>query len=365
MAAAWLDEREPPSALPGPRASPVRCGSAARRAELFFASTRRALAIVEARSRVALARTRSREGRLLERRRRQIARERRFRPDRTVSRRGAACRRCARRTRASRASSGCLAASLARRPTLPPARAPRPERTATSLLAQALADEVLKRRPRAPLDVEQPIDLPLGKQRRLGAAGLAPVGHLRQPAELASERCALLDGALEPLLSQGTSKPASRSAFASEPKVCQRATSTASDRRRSLEVACRRGPPELGAEPAQLLEQLVAREEAAREEARRALGRVPGAEVLDHRLWVHARVLVAGELAHRRRAAEPLGRSRAAPRGSPRSCSAGAGRRETRRALPRRCAASAALATAWPCHLAISLERSCEICKGA
>ena len=44
-----------------------------------------------------------------------------------------------------------------------------------------------------------------------------------------------------------------------------------------------------------------------RREACRPLGGVPGAEVLDHRLRMHAGVLVGRELAHRRRAAEPLG----------------------------------------------------------
>ena len=42
------------------------------------------------------------------------------------------------------------------------------------------------------------------------------------------------------------------------------------------------------------------------DEARRPLRRVPGPEVLDDRLRVHARLRVPRELAHRRRSPEPL-----------------------------------------------------------
>ena len=81
MAAAWLDEREPTTLfLARGVARPLWIGRA--RSELFFASTRRALAIVEAALQVRLELTEVREGRLLHVVRGQIVRERRFRPDR-------------------------------------------------------------------------------------------------------------------------------------------------------------------------------------------------------------------------------------------------------------------------------------------
>ena len=81
----------------------------------------------------------------------------------------------------------------------------------------------------------------------------------------------------------------------------------------------------------------------------RALGGVPRAEVLDHRLRVHPRLRVGGELLHRRRAAEPRPPSRAARRGSARPSSgvriAGLELRERRRVdlRDRPIAASAAI----------------------
>jgi glutamine---fructose-6-phosphate transaminase (isomerizing) len=81
MAAAWLDEREPETLfLARGRARPLWLGRT--RSELFFASTRRALAIVEAALRVRLELREVREGRLVRVVGGQIARERRFRPDR-------------------------------------------------------------------------------------------------------------------------------------------------------------------------------------------------------------------------------------------------------------------------------------------
>ncbi len=82
MAAAWLDERDPATLfLARGVARPLWIGRT--RSDLFFASTRRALAIVEAALRVRLELTEVREGRLLHVVRGQIVRERRFRPDRS------------------------------------------------------------------------------------------------------------------------------------------------------------------------------------------------------------------------------------------------------------------------------------------
>jgi len=81
MAAAWLDERDPSTLfLARGLARPLWIGRT--RSDLFFASTRRALAIVEAALRVRLELKEVREGRLVHVARGRIVRERRFRPDR-------------------------------------------------------------------------------------------------------------------------------------------------------------------------------------------------------------------------------------------------------------------------------------------
>jgi glutamine phosphoribosylpyrophosphate amidotransferase len=81
LAAAWLDERDPRTLfLARGRARPLWVGQAG--SELFFASTRRALRIVEAALRLPLELREVREGRQLLVVQGQIVRERRFRPDR-------------------------------------------------------------------------------------------------------------------------------------------------------------------------------------------------------------------------------------------------------------------------------------------
>src|SRR5918996_5313007 len=81
LAAAWLDERDPATLyLARGGARPLWLGHTGR--DLYFASTRRALAIVGAALRVKLALREVRQGRLLQVVAGQIARERRFRPDR-------------------------------------------------------------------------------------------------------------------------------------------------------------------------------------------------------------------------------------------------------------------------------------------
>jgi len=82
MAAAWLDEQDPATLfLARGLSRPLWIGRT--RAELFFASTRRALAIVEAALHVRLQVREVREGRLVHVVDGQIVRERRFRPDRS------------------------------------------------------------------------------------------------------------------------------------------------------------------------------------------------------------------------------------------------------------------------------------------
>jgi glucosamine 6-phosphate synthetase-like amidotransferase/phosphosugar isomerase protein len=81
MAAAWMDERDPSVLfLARGLARPLWIGRTDT--DLFFASTRRALAIVEAALRVRLDLREVREGRLLQVVAGQVVRQRRFRPDR-------------------------------------------------------------------------------------------------------------------------------------------------------------------------------------------------------------------------------------------------------------------------------------------
>jgi asparagine synthetase B (glutamine-hydrolysing) len=81
MAAAWLDEREPETLfLARGRARPLWLGLT--RTDLFFASTRRALAILEAALRVRLELREVREGRLVRVVDGRVVRQRRFRPGR-------------------------------------------------------------------------------------------------------------------------------------------------------------------------------------------------------------------------------------------------------------------------------------------
>jgi glutamine phosphoribosylpyrophosphate amidotransferase len=81
MAAAWMDERDHVLYLARGVARPLWIGRTA--SDLFFASTRRALAIVEAALRVRLSLREVRQGRLLQVVEGRIARERRFKPDKS------------------------------------------------------------------------------------------------------------------------------------------------------------------------------------------------------------------------------------------------------------------------------------------
>jgi len=87
MAAAWMDERDEATLyLARGRARPLWIGRS--RSDLFFASTRRALAILEAALRLRLEAHEVREGRLLHVVGGRITRERRFRPDRSYREEG-------------------------------------------------------------------------------------------------------------------------------------------------------------------------------------------------------------------------------------------------------------------------------------
>ena len=81
MAAGWLDEREPGTIyLARGVARPLWIGQAP--SALFFASTRRALRIVEAALGLRLEKSQLHQGRVLETRAGRVVRKRRFRPDR-------------------------------------------------------------------------------------------------------------------------------------------------------------------------------------------------------------------------------------------------------------------------------------------
>ena len=245
MAAAWLDEREPRDAVPRAR--------------------RRAAAVARA------------DGRPSSSSPRRAARSRSSRPP---SRSASSSARCARDASCASSAAGSSAQrrfrpdrSYRETDVLPPVRAPHEavsclERLAAhhvdrrsssrlapsvpsgstldALVAKPLADEVLERRPGAPRDVEQPVDLPLGEERRVVPPRLRPVGHLRQAgrdARASSAPCSIARSSRSSPCR--TSKPASRSAFAerSERVRVQR-------RRRERappggEVARRRRPAEL------------------------------------------------------------------------------------------------------------------------
>src|SRR5918996_3010252 len=125
--------------------------------------------------------------------------------------------------------------------------------------------------------------------------------------ELPRELRALLDRALQPLLALEHLEPGLAQRVAER---AERVRVQGCGRQRATplgEVARGRRPTQLLAEPAQLLEQLVPGQEAPREQPGRALGGVPGPEVLDHGLRMDARLRVLRELPHGRRPSEALG----------------------------------------------------------
>ena len=94
-------------------------------------------------------------------------------------------------------------------------------RDADAAVLEQLADEELERRPRAAARVEHPVDLPLGQERVVLLPRLGPVGELREAPELAGELAPCSTARSSRSSPTGMSNPASRSAFVSEPNVCQ------------------------------------------------------------------------------------------------------------------------------------------------
>ena len=220
MAAAWIDEREPANDASRPgRCRPIWLGRG--RHELFFASTRSALEVVERHAAHQPAKERGRRG--------AHAAARQAEPDRSRGALPTGSRRTRRRASpgCSRTARGCVVPRAARRDLCCTARLTLRERVpsgsdADPFLAQPFAHEELERRPGARVDVDHPVDLPLGEQRRVvrgarpssrpSSAGGRAGAPARAPwATARSSRSS----------PTGTSKPASRSAADSEPNVCQ------------------------------------------------------------------------------------------------------------------------------------------------
>src|SRR3990172_4473567 len=156
-----------------------------------------------------------------------------------------------------------------------------------TVFPEPLAYQVLERGPCATRHVQQAIDLPLREQRRVRAPRSRPVRHLGQPAELRRKNGTLFDGPLQPLLSL-------RKVEAGLPQRVRKGAEgvrVRGRRRHRAAPGCEIGgtgrASELIAERPQLRKQVVARQEPARIEARGALRRVPGPEVLDDGLRVH------------------------------------------------------------------------------
>jgi hypothetical protein len=154
---------------------------------------------------------------------------------------------------------------------------------------------------------EEAVDLPFGQERGIGGPGPPPLRERGRAAEPAGEGRALLQRLLAAVAAAGHGEPRFPQG------VRERAEAVPVEGLRGhpgaalVEVPPGRGPAELVAEPAELVQKLCPRREAARQQAGPALRRVPGAEALDERLWMHRRLGVAGEVAHGRRVPEALG----------------------------------------------------------
>ena len=89
--------------------------------------------------------------------------------------------------------------------------------------------------------------------------------------------------------------------------MCAYNDADGTDRRRAARSRAVGVLAELFAERTELLEELLTCEETSRKQARSALGRVPGPEVLDDGLRMDACVRILRELPHCRRPPQPLG----------------------------------------------------------
>ena len=224
MAAAWMDERDPELRLRGARHGPPavarsgarRASSSRRRSTRSSSSSATAASGCGSAScpRAHALRAGEVEGGVSV-------------PPRQLVARTTCCRPCARRTSVRCASRGSqpsppVLVDLAPRPRPPRSSVPSGRRVSTPSSMSRSRDEELERRPRPAACVEHAVDLPLGEQRRRPRAVRPPSRRTRQPAERAAPAPRPARPPARAVSSPtATSYPASRSAFVSEPNVCQ------------------------------------------------------------------------------------------------------------------------------------------------
>ena len=188
--------------------------------ELFFASTERALEVLEQLLPADAPQARARRGHAA-----RASKTARVAAHATASGRTArssrrrSCRRSARRTRASPASSASRRSPrgrLALAPSVPSGATSTPSSRSRSRTRNWNVAHAPRR------DVEHPVDLPLGQQRLVGSRARRPSRRTSAAGRASARASAPCSTARSSRSSPtGTSKPASRSAFVSEPNVCQ------------------------------------------------------------------------------------------------------------------------------------------------
>ena len=174
---------------------------------------------------------------------------------------------------------------------------------------EPLPDEELERRPRAAPRVEHPVDLPLGQERRSSwrRASAQSANFGSRPSRSASAT-PCVDRPLEPLLPHrhveaGLAERVRERAERVPVERLRRQRAPCARRCRARSAAGRAPSPSVRSRPSS--SSRVAKRRGTRPGG--ALRGVPGAEVLDHGLRMDRGLRVGGELAHRRRAPEPLG----------------------------------------------------------
>ena len=232
--------------------------------------------------------------------------------------------------------------------------------TSTPSSAEPLADEELERRPGAALGVEHAVDLPFGQERRFAPARVRPVGELRQAAELPRRA----PRPAPPRARAAPPPPGRRSRLAQ--RLRERAERVPEQRLRRhapvprVDVARGRRAPELlaSARRRPSSSSRVANRRGTRPACRLAAFQLPKCSITVCGCTVVS--LVGGELAHRRRAAEPLGARGQLRRGSPRPSSASECRPGTPQGLRDRCRPPQGGGADEPCNQCRSLARSCK-----
>ena len=181
--------------------------------------------------------------------------------------------------------------------------------TVDALLAQALADEELERGPGAGCDVDHPVDLPLRQQRVVRRAARRP----SRPSSAGGRAAARAPRPARPPARAAPPRPARRSRPRAAPAV-ERAERVPDQRLRRHRAACARrgrGPSACGRAPRRARaarprsSSRVTKRRGTRPAARLAAFQVPKCSITV--CGCTRRLRVGRELAHRRRAPEPLG----------------------------------------------------------